>query len=137
MNQKNNKSIPKQLLVTCGLIWKGQRLLLVQRGSQQQHAGQWEFPGGKIEPNETPEACLARELKEELDIEVAVQGSHPPVERAWEQGGTLVLMPFDCQLVRGEPRLLEHQALAWVTLTEALSKELSESDRRIVMQLLG
>ena len=126
-----------RLWVACGLLWDGPQVLLVQRGPQQHHAGQWEFPGGKLEPGETGPACLKRELREELGIEVTVGKAHQPVERPFEQGGTLVLLPYDCQLVSGILQLIEHQALAWVTLAAALSYDLSASDRRIVQQLLA
>lgn len=122
----------KNLRVVCGLLWKEERVLLVQRGPQQSHAGQWEFPGGKIEVGESPETALIRELEEELCITVAVGDAHPIVERPLENGCTLILMPYNCQLVSGTVTLLEHQQSAWWTLEEAAQEALSISDQRIV-----
>jgi 8-oxo-dGTP diphosphatase len=58
--------------VTAAIIEKDGRILIEQRNSRYHLTGKWEFPGGKIEPDETPEECLARELKEEFAIEVSV-----------------------------------------------------------------
>jgi len=60
--------------VTVAILEKDGRIIIAQRKSSDHLSSKWEFPGGKIEPGETPEVCLARELKEEFDIDVAIGG---------------------------------------------------------------
>ena len=70
--------------VTCGLIEQKGKLLIVQRAETSRHAFKWEFPGGKLEFGESLEECMARELKEELDIEVVV---HKQFESVFREDG--------------------------------------------------
>lgn len=121
--------------VVCGLLPKGNQFLLLQRGPQQSHPLQWEFPGGKIETGESPQEALCREWKEELGVEITVGEALPSV---WvhKTALSIQLMPFYCQLVRGAIVLTEHVQQAWLLPQEALKKDLSEGDRRILEQLL-
>jgi 8-oxo-dGTP diphosphatase len=89
--------------------------LLAQRPAGKVYAGYWEFPGGKVEPGETPEACLIRELEEELGIRVSHACLAPFVFASHEYESFHLLMPL--YLVRrweGTVRALEHKGLAWV-----------------------
>ena len=61
-------------IVTCAVIEKDGRILIARRKSGDHMAGKWEFPGGNIEPGETPEQCLKRELLEELGVEIGIDG---------------------------------------------------------------
>jgi 8-oxo-dGTP diphosphatase len=91
------------------------RVLLCQRPEGKQLAGLWEFPGGKVEPGETPEACLIRELKEELGIEVAEACLAPFVFASHGYESFHLLMPlYLCRRWQGLARPLEHAALKWV-----------------------
>lgn len=107
---------PRPLLavVAAALIDPVGRVLVQQRPAGGSMAGLWEFPGGKIEPGETPEAALVRELDEELGIAVVPDAvsaltfaSAPLGERH------LLLLLYACRAWRGEPRALEASALAW------------------------
>ncbi len=91
------------------------RILLAQRPAGKDMAGLWEFPGGKIEPGETPEACLIRELAEELGIQVALEALEPLhfVSHAYARFH-LVMLLYGIRHWQGAPRGLEAQGLAWV-----------------------
>ena len=90
-------------------------VLLAQRPAGKSLAGLWEFPGGKLEANETPEAALIRELHEELAIEVRAADLHPLTFASHDYGDKHLLMPlYLCRLWAGEPVGREGQALAWV-----------------------
>jgi len=95
------------------------RVLLAQRRAGSDHAGLWEFPGGKIEPGERPEAALAREAAEELGIAID-PADLSPVAFASEPAGArhLVLLLYRATRWTGEPQPLDAAALRWVTPTE-------------------
>ena len=103
------------LVVACALVDTDKRVLIARRPEGKTLAGLWEFPGGKVEPGETPEACLIRELEEELGIRVSHACLAPFVFASHEYESFHLLMPL--YLVRrweGTVRALEHKGLAWV-----------------------
>ena len=106
---------PLLLVAAAALIDADGRVLICQRPEGKQLAGLWEFPGGKVEAGETPEACLIRELDEELGIRVTHACLAPFVFASHEYEGFHLLMPL--YLVRrweGQVVAHEHQATAWV-----------------------
>ncbi|MGH1337591.1 MAG: (deoxy)nucleoside triphosphate pyrophosphohydrolase [Aureispira sp.] len=129
-------NVLKPIAVVCGLLKQGDYLLLLQRGPQQSHPLQWEFPGGKVEEGEEQEAALCREWKEELGVDINVGAALPSVV-VQKKNLSIELLPFYCQLVRGEITLFEHVQQAWLLPKEALKKDLSEGDRIILEQLIG
>jgi 8-oxo-dGTP diphosphatase len=103
------------LVVACALVDADRRVLIAQRPEGKAMAGLWEFPGGKIEPGETPESALIRELQEELGIETKEACLAPLsfVSHAYESFH--LLMPlYVCRKWQGTPVAKEHQALKWV-----------------------
>ncbi len=105
--------------VVCAIIRDAAgRLLAAQRPVGKALAGCWEFPGGKTEPGESPQAALVREIAEELGCGIRVSEALPPVEHAYPRG-TIVLRPFVAEVCSGEPFAHEHAALRWVTAAEA------------------
>jgi len=103
------------LVAACALVDADGRVLIARRPAGKSMAGLWEFPGGKVEANETPEACLSRELKEELGIDVAGACLSPFVfaSHAYEDFH-LVMLLFVCRRWQGMVSAREGQELAWV-----------------------
>ena len=103
------------LVSAVALIDPDGRVLLAQRPKGKSLAGLWEFPGGKVEPDETPEAALIRELKEELDIDTWSSCLAPLTFASHSYPDFHLLMPlFACRRWQGAPRPTEGQTLAWV-----------------------
>jgi 8-oxo-dGTP diphosphatase len=103
------------IVVAAALVDGDGRILLQQRAPHRSMAGLWEFPGGKLEKGETPEAALIRELREELGIDTDVAclapaafASHPVEDRH------MVLLLYICRKWRGTPEALDASALTWV-----------------------
>ena len=101
--------------------------LSARRGPGRSNAGLWEFPGGKIRGNETAEAALIREMREELDIGISVNAGLPPNRYSYP-GITIDLIPYICTVVSGEPQLREHMEIRWVTIQEAQELEWAPAD---------
>jgi 8-oxo-dGTP diphosphatase len=103
------------LVSAVALIDTDGRVLLAQRPEGKSLAGLWEFPGGKVEPGETPEAALIRELKEELDIDTWSSCLAPLTFASHTYDDFHLLMPlYACRKWQGTVRSLEGQQLAWV-----------------------
>lgn len=105
---------PILLVVAAALIDPAGRVLVQQRPAGTAMAGLWEFPGGKVEPGETPEAALVRELAEELGIVVSAQALTPiAFASAPLDGKHLLLLLYRCAAWGGVPRPLAAAALRW------------------------
>lgn len=103
------------LVVACALIDADRRVLIAQRPEGKSMAGLWEFPGGKVEPGETPEAALIRELDEELGIRTQNACLAPVSFASHSYENVHLLMPlYACRKWQGEPQPREHIALKWV-----------------------
>ncbi len=103
------------LVAACALIDVDGRVLIGKRPAGKALAGLWEFPGGKVEPGESPEACLIRELDEELGIRVAQACLAPFVFASHAYESMHLLMPlYLCRRWEGFVSAREHEALAWV-----------------------
>ena len=103
------------LVAAAALVDADGRVLICQRPEGKQLAGLWEFPGGKVEAGETPEACLIRELDEELGIQVTHACLAPFVFASHEYESFHLLMPlYLCRRWSGTIQALEHAGLAWV-----------------------
>jgi len=101
--------------VVCGVIKNPAGQFLACLRPEGKHlGGLWEFPGGKVDPGETPESALVRELREELAVEAAVGRPLSPVIWHYE-AATIHLRPFLCTIIAGELRALEHERVLWCT----------------------
>jgi mutator protein MutT len=113
--------------VVASVIEREGRLLVCERPAHKRHGGLWEFPGGKVEPGESDLEAVRRELREELDLDVV---DVAPAEFSILDPGSPFLIAFVPVEIAGEPRCLEHAALAWVAEEEVGGLALAPSDRR-------
>ncbi|WP_057937532.1 (deoxy)nucleoside triphosphate pyrophosphohydrolase [Algoriphagus resistens] len=124
------------VLVTCAVIFSDSKVLCAQRSDTMPLPGFWEFPGGKVEKGESPEACLIRELREELAIDVGIIGPLKPTEHSYAAGKKIRLLPFVCSWESGDISLLEHQAVKWLIKEELNSLGWAAADWPIVVDLI-
>ena len=124
------------LVVAAALIDQQGRVLLARRPEGKKMAGLWEFPGGKLEPGETPEGALARELREELGLETDPKDFAPFVFASHAYESFHLLMPvFLCRRWQGEPRGREGQKLAWVAPGDLAEYPMPAADRPLIPML--
>ena len=95
------------------LLWRGPEFLVALRPPEGLLGGLWELPGGKVEPGETPEAAVVRELREELGARARVTAALPPVRHAYTHF-KVVLFPFECRLAAGSAPPRSDRPLAWL-----------------------
>ncbi|MEO0410662.1 MAG: 8-oxo-dGTP diphosphatase MutT [Pseudomonadota bacterium] len=127
---------PLVLVAAVALFDRDERVLLAQRPEGKSLAGYWEFPGGKIEPGETPEAALTRELKEELDIEACLECYQPFSFASHSYPDFHLLMPlFLCRRWEGVAKPQEGQVLKWVKIKDLRSYKLPPADLPLVAML--
>jgi mutator protein MutT len=124
----------KQLEVSAGLVFRDSKLLITQRHFASHLGGMWEFPGGKREPGETFEACLVRELREELGIEVHVGNVLEILTHAYPEK-TVHLRFFQCRWLEREPQALACPAFKWVTASELKDYEFPAADAKLIQRL--
>ena len=124
------------LVAAVALIDADGRILLAQRPAGRPMAGLWEFPGGKVEAGETPEAALVRELREELGIDTRESCLAPIAFASHAYEKFHLLMPlFVCRRWRGTPQSLEGQALRWAKVNELRDYPMPPADIPLVAQL--
>ena len=124
------------LVAACALIDRDSRVLIAQRPAGKSMAGLWEFPGGKVEEGETPEACLIRELQEELGIDTWESCLAPIGFASHSYDEFHLLMPlFVCRKWKGTPMSKEGQALKWVSPTRLGDYDMPPADIPLVAQL--
>ena len=128
---------PVPIAVVCALIERDGHVLMAQRPAHKHLGGKWEFPGGKVEPGETAEAALHRELDEELGCSVEIVRALLPYTHAYATV-TVRLLPFVTRLLpaSGELQAREHAALRWVPALELADLDLPEADRPIIAEYL-
>lgn len=123
----------KTIEVVAGVIRDGEKFFATQRGYGEFKDG-WEFPGGKLEPGETPEEALVRELKEELAIDILVKDFICTVEYDYSKFH-LTMHCFYCEIQRGTPQLLEHENAKWLSLAELNSVNFLPADVEVVKKI--
>ena len=124
----------RELFVVAGAIIKDGKVFSARRGNSGKTAFKWEFPGGKINPGESPEQALARELFEELSINVKV---HELIYQVVDEYEDVILHidTYRCELLSGTPTLSEHIALAWSNKEELDRLEFSPADDPVLAKI--
>lgn len=120
--------------VVAALIWDGNRFMACQRPAHKARGLLWEFVGGKVEPGETGEEALVRECREELAITVQVKNVFMDVIHEYPDL-TVHLTLYNAVIAQGEPRLLEHNALRWITVEEIDTMPFCPADETILEKL--
>ena len=130
--QKN----PTLTVVAAALVDPEGRILLQKRASDRAMAGLWEFPGGKVETDELPEAALVRELEEELGIGAASEDLVPACFASAKLGERhMILLLYICRRWRGDPRPLDAVGLKWLRPQDMDPGEMPPADRPLVAML--
>ena len=121
--------------VVAALIWDGDRFLICQRPKKKARGLLWEYVGGKVEPGETKQEALIRECREELDVTITVGDVFMDVVHEYPDI-TVHLTLFHASIAEGTIRLLEHNAIAWITPAEISDYDFCPADEDINKQLI-
>jgi len=132
--RKSSSANQKAIEVSAALIFRGGKLLITQRHHDSHIGGLWEFPGGKREPDETFEACLVREIREELGVEISVGELFEEVAHDYPEK-SVHLKFFVCKLVSGEPQPLDCAAVKWVRKPQLDAHDFPAADARLLKKL--
>lgn len=124
------------LQVTCAIIIQDNKILICQRSAAMKMPLKWEFPGGKIEKNESKEDCLLREIHEELGIDIAIKRALTPVKHHYSTF-SICLYPFVCTLESGTLCPTEHAQAIWVDAADLVNYDWAEADVPIVNEYLN
>lgn len=136
MEQNGTQNQLPLIQVAAGILWKEDRFLAQLRKKKGLQGGFWEFPGGKLEQDESAEDALARELREELGIVVKEANLWQTIEHSYAKEGFRVrLFFFHIARYEGSPRGLEGQTLRWMTVAEALMLNFLPADVAILARL--
>lgn len=132
MNKRGSK---RHIHVTAGLIWKDGRLLIARRPKGSHLAGFWEFPGGKKETCEGLKACMEREIKEELGMDIRADRLLLTVQHEYEVK-LVSLHIFGCTCLKGTPQPLEGQEIRWVDPNDLDQYAFPPPDQKVIESLL-
>ena len=124
----------KHYEVTAAVIWHQGKILVTSRPSGSPYAGLWEFPGGKREEGETLEACLLREIKEELGIKIAIKRYFMQVDHTYPEF-SITLHVFLCTYQDGQIKPLPGVDYRWVSLDELHTLSFLPADEKIIEKL--
>ncbi len=127
---------PSVMKVTAAVIEKDGLVLIARRKSEGGHGGLWEFPGGKIEPGETPEEALKRELGEEFGVAADV-GDFLGSFHHENSGTTIELLVYRTHLPDGEPRPIDHEEIRWVAPEDMDESLFTGPDRPVIRRLIA
>ncbi|MDY0191388.1 MAG: (deoxy)nucleoside triphosphate pyrophosphohydrolase [Desulfuromonas sp.] len=125
----------KKIKVACAIIVNNGLVLAAQRSEKMSLPLKWEFPGGKLEPQENAADCLVREIKEELDVNIEILSSLAAAN--WQYPDFFItLYPFVCTLLPGKLSLIEHKRILWLKPQNLLTLDWAEADITIIQNYL-
>ena len=124
----------KLVEVAIALVWRGTELLITRRPDAVHLGGLWEFPGGKIAPGETPEACAEREVLEEVGLAVRARARRHVIEHAYPER-RVRLYPIDCDYVTGALELREVSDARWILPSELAKYPFPEANAGLIAAL--
>ena len=122
------------IIVTAAIIHREGRILIAQRKKHADHGLKWEFPGGKLNFGEDPKEGLKREIIEELDMEIAVEGIFEVVSQLYGERHILLLC-YTCRYLGQKPTTRDCQDFQWVTPQEMNQYDFTEADVPVVRKL--
>lgn len=118
----------KNILVVAALIKKNNNVLIARRSTGDENVlGKWEFPGGKVEPNETEEHAIEREIKEEFELDIKAN-KYITNNVCEYPTKTVDLRLYECEYISGEFKLHDHSEYKWVNINELLNYDLAPAD---------
>jgi 8-oxo-dGTP diphosphatase len=123
--------------VVAAVIERAGSILIAQRKRSGHHALKWEFPGGKVEPGEAPEAALARELEEELAIHARVEREIMRYEYQYPGRSPILLIFYRVTVFTGEPKNLDFEQIAWVSRADLRDFDFLEGDVEFIGKYAG
>ena len=126
----------KRIEAAIAIVLRGGKILVCQRKDDDTFGGYWEFPGGKQEDGETLEQCLARELREELNIAARPTTLLDPIVHDYPEA-LVRLHPFLCEHESGEPELLECQATRWIDPADLPNYRFPPANESLIEQILS
>ncbi|NRA66919.1 MAG: NUDIX domain-containing protein [Pseudobacteriovorax sp.] len=132
----NDKLAKPALRVVAAIIWKQGKILLARKAKGTSNQGLWEFPGGKLEANESELACAKREILEELGLEVEPISVIGCTSLSLSRGGQLTLIGVFCRAKESPRSLTDHDAWEWVTPAHIARYHLAEADKPLVTKTL-
>ena len=122
------------LNVVCAIILKGNKILVTQHKSHPFHQNKWEFPGGKIEPGESKQEAIVREIKEELELDIIVLEELQTIEHSYPHQ-KIRLIPLICTIMNGEIVLKQHRNYQWLDLEQLFELDLCKADKELIRHL--
>ena len=122
--------------VTCAVIVRNGLILATRRGQGMDHAGLWEFPGGKLHPDESYESCIIREIKEELNVTIRITGKLIASEYEYPDK-RINLIPFWAEIVDGTLHSNEHDRVEWFSASQLMRLAWPGADMPIVEQVIA
>ena len=121
--------------VVAALIWEQGRFMICQRPAHKARGLLWEFVGGKVENGETKAEALVRECREELDVTVNVGEEYISLVHEYPDL-TVALTLFNCSIAEGEPKMLEHNDIKWITPAEIPEYDFCPADEEILKRII-